>query len=324
VASSASCGTKRPVDPSPKERAQRAPLSKKSFVGGLAGAYKSSLPSSLPVGTSTSADKQQLQAAAEMAAEKAKQVQVFTERAVQEAGEDEAASQSREAHLVPKVVDKVAEIRLAAAEEAKFNSLAFNLYIRPQDEVWMEKRTFFVEELKDPTKTLMDVFEKNFSKIQISYLMPVASDAGMILQIQEENAKEYKEALGRTGRFRGTPDNLATKLTMLHFGLPIEPVTLKNATRACEEGDETCPPDDLLEPPLVQLIMYAEKPLEFLDKYSEGRSHGYPMLRSKSQAPTQQNIATDKSRTQAKRSGTSCDPSHANSSPNTADFSLKQ
>lgn len=104
----------------------------------------------------------------------------------------------------------------------------------------------------------------------------------MILKIQEEHTKDYKKAVGPTGRFRGVPDNLATKLTMLHFGLPIEPMTLKNVQMSGDEGDKTCEPDDPEEPPMLQKILYAEKPLEFLDKYAEGRSHGWPMLRSES------------------------------------------
>jgi hypothetical protein len=92
--------------------------------------------------------------------------------------------------------------------------------------------------------------------------------------------------LGPKGRFRGVPDNLATKLTMLHFGLPIEPITLKNVQncgRVDRDGndiDKSNAADDPQEAPRIQKIMWAEKPLEFLDKYNDGRSYRFPKLRS--------------------------------------------
>lgn len=287
AASSASPGTKRPADPSAKEE---VPSHKKTFIERSAGAFKSILPPSPPGDTSASADEEQSQEAAEIAAEKSQQgivVQAIKELngpSEKEATEDAAAFQSRRAEFLSKVVDQAAAVRRAREEEAEFEDSSFNMNIRPQDEDWINTREFFVKELKAPTKTPMEIFEKDFTKVQILYLMPRASDAGMILKVQQEQTKKYKEALGPTGRFRGIPDNLATKLTMLHFGLPIEPATLYNITISSEDGDRTCPPDDPLEPPPVQRIMYAEKPLQFLDKYSEGRSHGYPMLRSESQS----------------------------------------
>jgi hypothetical protein len=65
---------------------------------------------------------------------------------------------------------------------------------------------------------------------------------------------------------------------MLHFGLPVEPLSLNNILNA---GRDEIDPDDAPEDlPKVQRIMYAEKPLEFLDLYHE-RSYGFPILRSR-------------------------------------------
>jgi len=65
---------------------------------------------------------------------------------------------------------------------------------------------------------------------------------------------------------------------MLHFGPSCRTNDTQYILRAGH--DENDPEDAPEEVPRVQRIMYAEKPLEFLDKYHE-RSHGHPMLRSK-------------------------------------------
>jgi hypothetical protein len=65
---------------------------------------------------------------------------------------------------------------------------------------------------------------------------------------------------------------------MLHFGLPVAPMTLNNVFNAGKDEDDL--PDAEADLPRVQRIMFAEKPLEFLDLYHQ-RSYGFPMLRSK-------------------------------------------
>jgi hypothetical protein len=125
-------------------------------------------------------------------------------------------------------------------------------------------------------------------------LMPPTIN-GAILEIQNEKTKEYKELVGEGGRFYEQGDNIAAKFTMLHFGLPVEPLTMSNIINAgTDEGggreeliliDSQAqkpmtddPPDDPEGMPRVQRIMFSEKPLEFLDSYHE-RSYGYPILR---------------------------------------------
>jgi hypothetical protein len=186
-------------------------------------------------------------------------------------------------------VDAMAARRTEMKEEAEFKDpgrkLKFNMNINQHDKDWMGTRQEFINLLKDENTTPMAIFKENFDKAQILYLMPPEDD-GIILTIQREHTQEYKDALGPKGRFRGVPDNLATKLTMLHFGLPIEPITLKNVQncgRVDRDGndiDKSDAADDPQEAPRIQKIMWAEKPLEFLDKYDDGRSYGFPKLRS--------------------------------------------
>ena len=187
-------------------------------------------------------------------------------------------------------IDALAAQRAQEKEITEFKAAnpKFNLNINQHDKAWMDKREEFINLLKDENKTPMDIFAEQFSEAQILYLLPPGND-GIILAIQKEHTQEYKGALSATGRFRGVPDNLATKLTMLHFGLPIEPVTLENVkhcSKVDKDGkyiDKFGEPDPPEPAPRVQRVIWAEKPLEFLDKYDDGRSYGYPKLRSESQ-----------------------------------------
>ena len=192
---------------------------------------------------------------------------------------------------ISKCVDALAAQRAQEKEMAEFKAATpnFDLNINQHDKAWMDKREEFINLLKDENKTPMDIFAEQFSEAQILYLLPPGND-GIILAIQKEHTQEYKGALSATGRFRGVPDNLATKLAMLHFGLPIEPVTLeniKNCSKVDKDGnyiDKSDEPDSPEPAPRIQRVIWAEKPLEFLDKYDDGRSYGYPKLRSGSQS----------------------------------------
>jgi hypothetical protein len=169
-----------------------------------------------------------------------------------------------------------AVLREAEAETAlrdpkrKFD---FQPDITPDDENWQSWFETFQTELQQGT--VLGVLEKYFEDVHLLLIQPAPTD-GVIFQLQQNNAAEYRRALA--GRFSFQSNNLITKLTMLHFGLPVEPMTLNNILRAGH--DENDPEDAPEEVPRVQRIMYAEKPLEFLDKY-RGRSHGHVMLRSK-------------------------------------------
>jgi hypothetical protein len=149
----------------------------------------------------------------------------------------------------------------------------FQLDITLDDDRWQSWFETFQTELQQGT--VLEVLEKYFEEAHLLLIQPAPTD-GVIFQLQQNNAAEYRRALA--GRFSSQSDNLITKLTMLHFGLPVEPMTLNNILKAGHDEDD--PEDAPEDSPRVQRIMYAEKPLEFLDKY-HGRSHGHPMLRSK-------------------------------------------
>jgi len=144
------------------------------------------------------------------------------------------------------------------------------------DNDWKRAYGKFKEQLKKDT--VLDVIENNLLPEHQLYLLPPPQD-DEVLKTQLENARLYDESLAEGGRFFGAYNNLATKLTLLYFGHPIAPITLNNINNSDkdDQNDESDPPES---PPRIQRILYAEKPLEFLNKYNE-RSYGYPILRSR-------------------------------------------
>lgn len=192
--------------------------------------------------------------------------------------EDETETEPPDDRAVAAMIDKA----FADADEKRFferiEQSCINVDITPADPEWTKKRQEIMDELNAPTKSVKDVMKAHITKPQQLLLLPPlysGDSAAAVLDIQNYNKELYTEAL-TNGPFQNHPNNLITKLTMLHFGLPVEVMTLNNVINAGQDNND--PTDDEAEPPRVQRIMFAEKPLEFLDKYYE-RSHGYPMLR---------------------------------------------
>jgi hypothetical protein len=154
----------------------------------------------------------------------------------------------------------------------RINKLDLQLDIKPDDLEWKRYHSLFQKELTE--RNVREVLDRHFEEGQKLVVLPPPMK-GFILDIQNENTIEYKKLL--KGQLKGAKSNLITKLTMLHFGLPVEPLSLSNILSAGKDEDD---PDDAPEDlPGIQRIMFAEKPLEFLDSYHE-RSYGFPILRS--------------------------------------------
>ncbi|KAH7400196.1 hypothetical protein BKA64DRAFT_707882 [Cadophora sp. MPI-SDFR-AT-0126] len=191
--------------------------------------------------------------------------------------EERAEQQRRTARFVDEA-SAIADIK-RIVRNAEATNDPFNPDIEETDQAWVEKRNEVVRILQGEKSIVLDALRNlgikanSFEELQ---LIP-PNTQGLVLEMQKENTVLYKQALGADGRFRNTHDNLATKLAMLHFGLPIEPMTYVNVLNcAKDKGDD--PEDDEMEIPRVQRILWSEKPLEFLDCYHE-RSYGFPMLR---------------------------------------------
>lgn len=170
------------------------------------------------------------------------------------------------------------------------NMLRFKPNIRPSDPAWEGVEEYFKwilqyerEESRDAPKVYR-VLRDELLESQLLLAIP-AINGGYRAKIQDENTTKYYEAL-RTA-FRGKPDNLVTKLTMLCFGLPIAPLTLANVKFAGGLEDVPADGEDVergLDGEIIERTVWSEKPLEFLDYYNE-RSYGYPMVRSELTPP---------------------------------------
>ncbi|KAG9229319.1 hypothetical protein BJ875DRAFT_500036 [Amylocarpus encephaloides] len=186
--------------------------------------------------------------------------------------------QERRQYIANKI-DKDVEITRGKEEEKKLldpqRKLKWNPNIKPTDKEWIKARNFFHREAA--RNSIMDILDKYFEEAHALMLGPANSD-GTIRTIQQQATKEYKASLAPGARFHGCGDNLATKLTMLHFGLPIEPASLNNVLAAGEDYTADDPKDEEIFPPSSRKVYYSEKPLSFLDGYNE-RSYGYPILR---------------------------------------------
>ncbi|ESZ91095.1 hypothetical protein SBOR_8528 [Sclerotinia borealis F-4128] len=159
----------------------------------------------------------------------------------------------------------------------KSRSLQWMPDITPQDPLWQRTRAYYAQLLK--TEKISDVLDDHFEEIQKILINPQAW-SNEVQAVRDQQSRDYYENIGPTGPFDGQLDNLATKMTMVHFGLPVAPMTLNNIMiltpdwKDSEDDEE----DPAPSPPRQQRIIYSEKPLEFLDSYLE-RAFGYQIIR---------------------------------------------
>jgi hypothetical protein len=152
--------------------------------------------------------------------------------------------------------------------------------ITPADPRWAQALIKFEEltqKCKENKSQSIDSFLRSqFTDSQLLMLMP-ATHHGARMDMQDNHAKLYADARNTT--FRGCYDNLVTKLTMLHFGLPIAPITSQNIQNMGKNTEDD-PPDSPLQGDFIQRIRFGEPPLDFLDYYQE-RHYGYIGARRK-------------------------------------------
>ncbi|KAF4959576.1 hypothetical protein FGADI_1643 [Fusarium gaditjirri] len=120
-----------------------------------------------------------------------------------------------------------------------------NLLIGPNDSQWVKKHKFFSERLKSETP-IKDIIRENLTYHESRMLMP--ADRADVKELQYANTKRYEALLNN--RFKGVEDSLATKLTMMYFGLPVAPMEdiLKELSEAVGLTEEV--PLYNIKPPL--------------------------------------------------------------------------
>ncbi|RSL49996.1 hypothetical protein CEP54_012153 [Fusarium duplospermum] len=95
-----------------------------------------------------------------------------------------------------------------------------NPTITPQDRDWRRMHHTFTE-LHKSDSTLQKILSDHFTHHEARMLL--ASDRADIKNLQDANTERYNALL--QGRFLGVKRDMVSKLTMLYFGLPVEPLT---------------------------------------------------------------------------------------------------
>ncbi|KAM0279182.1 hypothetical protein ACHAQH_004726 [Verticillium albo-atrum] len=148
--------------------------------------------------------------------------------------------------------------------ETRHNSL-----ITPSDPKFKAIEEEFRAYLADPRVAIGEVLDKYFTPHETKLFLPAAEPSSLV-EIQDENTDRYRDLI--RCRFQGHPLSLATKFTMLYFGLPIEPALsrLFDAQRPRFE----VPDDDTLQE------VTARPPLHFLTAHDQ-RNYGYDYRRGR-------------------------------------------
>lgn len=143
----------------------------------------------------------------------------------------------------------------------------YNPLIRPTDEDWNNIHGHFKDLLSFPTTRTGQVLEVYFTSHERKLFMP-ATEPRRLRDCQEDNARRYESLIGN--RFKECRPSLATKFTMLYFGLPVEPI-LTELTRFSkpdfdvDDWDELCTAE-------------VRPPLHFLTAHDQ-RNFGYDYMR---------------------------------------------
>jgi hypothetical protein len=166
--------------------------------------------------------------------------------------------------------EKEAEQRLMNNKNRK---IKFNLEITPKDQVWQQFQKQLLSSFSE--YSIFDQFAREYYEpAQILSLIP-APRSGVILDYQKQHIAEYEKLLNEK-RFRRVPDNLLTKLTFTHFGLPVAPLTVQNMIGGIITPHHNDPADHASEADLSTI--FTEDELYFWAT-NNAESYGYQIIR---------------------------------------------
>ncbi|KAH7140125.1 hypothetical protein B0J13DRAFT_637460 [Dactylonectria estremocensis] len=155
-----------------------------------------------------------------------------------------------------------------------------NPAIKPTDPRWREVHDKFALLLEDKNKTIQQILAENFTRHETRLFVP--SDRPEIKELHNWHAARYKVL--REGRFKAVEPTLSVKLTMLYFGVPVEPMD--------SPLDEMAAFLDSREP--VGPVFEVAPPLHFLTAHKH-RNWGDDALRAREDrimpVPIQPNLA---------------------------------
>ncbi|OAR02855.1 hypothetical protein LLEC1_05810 [Akanthomyces lecanii] len=95
-----------------------------------------------------------------------------------------------------------------------------NPAIDPSDLAWEKVHATFNFKVRTSDKTLGDILLDNFTVQEVRQFFN--QERPDLKALQKQNTERYKSLLA--GRFKGVPSDVPTKLAMMYFGLPVEPV----------------------------------------------------------------------------------------------------
>lgn len=109
------------------------------------------------------------------------------------------------------------------------------------------------------TETLDSILSDCFTPSERELALPATSPPYLV-ELQADRTARYRRLMA--GRFRGVEDSAATRLTMLYFGLPAEPV-MSDMFRALDADVEMLDGADVrtyeVRPPLHFLTAYGHR-----------------------------------------------------------------
>ncbi|KAH6667071.1 hypothetical protein F5X68DRAFT_160328 [Plectosphaerella plurivora] len=134
-----------------------------------------------------------------------------------------------------------------------------NPLILPTDDDWKKVEGFFLEILRIPSVTTGAVLSAFFDDHDRTIFVPVTSPPTRV-DVQKDHIRRYRINLAT--RFRGHPLTLASKFTMLYFGLPVEPLLSQlfdPMQHIVEETDDSALTSVIVKPPLHFLSAYDQR-----------------------------------------------------------------
>ncbi|KAH6609073.1 hypothetical protein Trco_002419 [Trichoderma cornu-damae] len=131
-----------------------------------------------------------------------------------------------------------------------------DIAVSPKDRKWIETHQAFHKLLADTEMTIGQILSANFTQHETHLF--ILSQSAVLRTIQEDNTRRFYSLL--QGRFQGVTPDIPSKLTMLYFGLPIEPMDFPLAAmNSAIEIRKPEPPRYAADPPLHFLTAHKER-----------------------------------------------------------------
>ncbi|KAJ4862526.1 hypothetical protein T069G_03480 [Trichoderma breve] len=131
-----------------------------------------------------------------------------------------------------------------------------DLLVSPEDEKWNDVLQEFQRLFADPDMTIGRILSDKFTTHEARLFIP--SELAILKAIQEENTRDFHDLL--ESRFQGVTPDIPTKLTMLYFGLHVEPMDFQLAKMTFKmESRKPEPPRYAIDPPLHFLTAHKER-----------------------------------------------------------------